>query len=261
MKKFALMMAASALGTAAIADTHNPAYNGFYLGLQMGPNITTGKSRTALSDNGPVVANGFSKTGRTDFGRMGFAGGLFGGYGMTFSGNGYLGLEAYFNFDSTKANVVNDTSVTSGAGNSDVVNSALFGSQLGKLRLKRSFYYGLRAHVGYLFTKETMGYVILGIEGGKWKLSSWGTRENDGSLGNNFNKSKTRVAFVPGLGVRHALNKNVFLKMEWTVSFNPKLSRSIAGVNGANNTSFAARTVTAKSIMQNTVMFGVGYKF
>lgn len=240
MKKFTLLLAGAAIAmTAAYAD-HNPAYNGFYLGAGVGMNSTNGK----VEGVNLTATTGQAARART--GKHGFAGGVFAGYGMTFAGNGYAGLEAYVDFDSTKIQML-DTS-TNGV--------ALAGSEPGRHTLKRKFYYGLNLHLGYLFTKETLGYLILGVQAGKWKLNVERAAAQGAAFGSGFSKSKTRASFVPGLGVRHALTKNTFLKMEWTISFNPKVSTS-AAVNGTVD----ATSSKVTSLTQQTVMLGVGYKF
>ena len=266
MNKFvslsASMMLAFTAAYAAAPEAHvsSPtAYQGFYLGLQAGPNITTGKLRAEMTYNGTDFVNAH-KNGNLHLEKYAFSGGIFGGYGWVFSQNGYLGLEVFLSYDSTKANAIldNDFGTTSAA----PALKQLRLSAYGKDTLRRRFLYGAKADVGYLFTKETMGYIILGIEGGRWKLSSWRVGSVSGQLGAHFGKRKHRIAFKPGLGFRHSLTNNVFLRLEWTTSWNPRIRAHRTQVTeAAPIDGFSAKAVRTKNLVQNTVMLGVGYKF
>jgi opacity protein-like surface antigen len=190
---------------------------------------------------------------------------VFAGYGMSFAQGAYAGFELSGGLDTTKFDAYNDSATTK--------------SGFPKVTLKRTNFYGLAGRLGYMVTPSTLAYVKLGIEAGKWKadvtpnqiLSSgyYGTGSTTGTDATqiaNMKKtqsgSKNSLSFVPGVGFEMFLNKNLFLRAEYTYLFGPKVTvnqdasyyRSDSYINGE-------KLRHELKVTQHAFKLGMGYKF
>jgi opacity protein-like surface antigen len=217
MKKLALALVASAV-TLSAANANIS--TGFYLGATAGYGSTTGKS---TSTNAAGVVNNSS----SDIGSTAANIGIIGGYGWV-TGCTYFGGEIGYSFENSKVRS-NDAAE--------------------KMELKRNGYFNAALRGGYLFTPNTMFYVRLGANWGKWTL-------NDTTLAgvaNPASGSKNRMSFAPGLGLETAIHKNVLLRVEYTYEFGPRVR-----AKASNN---AAQFANVGSIRSQSAKVGLAYKF
>lgn len=261
MKKFTSALLAVTALTAANAfaagavDSKTGAYVGGNVGMANTnvkyDYVTGGKSVTVAGNVTTVTANDTTAINnlKTDAGKMNPLFGLFAGYGMQV-GTMYFGGEVYGGFDSAKVTPFDD--------------SATVASQsFWKTTVKRTNFYGLAPRLGFFVTPSTMLYVKLGIEGGKWKVTSKGTgtfTSNDNGVSSRlFSTSKNSISFAPGLGLDAFVTKNLFLRAEYSYMFGPKvtLNQDITYLNSAQGT-IVKHTF---NITQQTFKVGVGYKF
>lgn len=220
MKKLALALVAS---TVALSAANANIATGFYLGATAGYGATTGK--ISGSTNRAAVA------GNADVGSGAANIGLIGGYGWV-SGCMYYGGEIGYSFENTK------------------ISNNLGGT--GKVELKRNGYFNAALRGGYLFTPNTMFYVRLGIQWGKWNL-----KDNNSNLFGFTNAlpasgSKNRVSFTPGLGLETAIHKNVYLRVEYTYEFGPSVRAKASTGNAFTNVG---------TIRSQSGKVGLAYKF
>lgn len=224
MKKLALALVASAV-TLSAANANIS--TGFYLGATAGYGATSGKL-TGTSN----LAGNVAVPGSIDVGGNAANIGIIGGYGWV-TGCMYYGGEIGYSFENTK--VRNTIGTANGFGSSE---------------LKRNGYFNAALRGGYLFTPNTMFYVRLGGNWGKWTL-------ND-SLNFGFNNanrasgSKNRLSFAPGLGLETALHKNVYLRVEYNYEFGPSVRAKANNGNGFSNVG---------SIRSQSGKIGLAYKF
>lgn len=220
MKKLALALVASAV---ALSAANANISTGFYLGATAGYGATTGKLTGAN-------AAGVVTPGSRDIGGNAANIGLIGGYGWV-TGCMYYGGEIGYSFENTK---IRDT--TDGAN--------------GESReLKRNGYFNAALRGGYLFTPNTMFYVRLGMNWGKWTLND----SLDFAVANRATGSKNRMSFVPGVGLETAIHKNVYLRVEYNYEFGPSVRAK------ANNVANAF--VNVGSIRSQSAKIGLSYKF
>ena len=226
MKKLALALVASAVSLSAANANIS---TGFYLGATAGYGATTGKFTSARNVAGAQVVT----PGSTDIGGNAANIGLIGGYGWV-TGCMYYGGEVGYTFENTKVRS------TLGAG-----------ANTGSVELKRNGYFNAALRGGYLFTPNTMFYVRLGMNWGKWTLndSLFGDFDNT----NRATGSKNRMSFVPGVGLETAIHKNVYLRVEYNYEFGPSVRAK------ANNVAKAFTNVG--SIRSQSAKIGLAYKF
>ncbi|MGV8947864.1 MAG: outer membrane protein [Candidatus Paracaedibacter sp.] len=215
MKKLALALVAS---TVALSAANANISTGFYLGATAGYGATSGKTTAQI--------NNVAITGSQDIGGNAANIGIIGGYGWV-TGCMYYGGEIGYSFENTK---IRDTYGLANTGSDE---------------LKRNGYFNAALRGGYLFTPNTMFYVRLGANWGKWTLNV--TRPNSTISG-----SKNRMSFTPGLGLETAIHKNVYLRVEYNYEFGPSVrAKSNDGTSFANIGTI--RTQSAK--------IGLAYKF
>lgn len=222
MKKLTLALVASAVTISAASANIS---TGFYLGAAGGYGATTGKLTGQYQ-------NGTSVVGSTDIG--GGAGniGVHAGYGHV-SGCFYVGGELAYTFENTK------------------INSTLFGSATqSSAQLKRNGYFNAALRGGWLFTPNTMGYIRLGANWGKWTLDD---RLNVFTNAMPGRGSKSRASFAPGAGIETSVARNVYLRVEYTYEFGP----SVRALNAAAPNAF----LNAGQIRTQSGKVGLSYKF
>lgn len=217
MKKLALALVASAV---ALSAANANISTGFYLGATAGYGATTGK---VTRSNAGVAVNG-----SRDMGGNAANIGIIGGYGWV-TGCMYYGGEIGYSFENTK---IRD----------DLGNAA----NVGSAELKRNGYFNAALRGGYLFTPNTMLYVRLGANWGKWTFNV-PTAANVKLTG-----SKNRMSFTPGVGLETAIHKNVLLRVEYTYEFGSSVRAKTNNVNAF---------VNAGSIRSQSAKIGLAYKF
>lgn len=258
MKKFtSALLAVTALTAANVfAAGAVESKTGAYLGGNVGMANTNVKygfitSGVTNASGNPLPSNQVNNW-RTESGKMNPLFGLMAGYGMQV-GSMYFGGEVYGGFDSAKVTSYDDNATGAAA-------SAFFVS-----KTKRTNFYGIAARLGAFVTPSTMLYAKLGIEGGKWTSTVTNAQNSGGTTGVSdpskgpFTSSKNAVSFAPGLGMDAFINKNLFVRAEYTYLFGPKITvKQDASKNGSFSGSLATHTF---QITQQTFKVGVGYKF
>jgi opacity protein-like surface antigen len=227
MKKLALALVAS---TVALSAANANISTGFYLGATAGYGATSGKY-TGAGINAAGAQQAVA--GSTDIGGNAANIGIIGGYGWV-TGCAYYGAEIGYSFENTK---VRDTLFATNA--------------TGSTELKRNGYFNAALRGGYLFTPNTMFYVRLGANWGKWTLND--SLRFGFSNVNPATGSKNRMSFTPGLGLETAIHKNVYLRVEYTYEFGP----SVRAKANNNNTGFS----NVGSIRSQSGKIGLAYKF
>jgi len=268
MKKFTsallavtALTAANAFAATGAVESKTGAYVGGNVGLA-NTSVKYGFITSGKDSSGAVIDANKVNNWKTESGKMNPLFGLFAGYGMQV-GTMYFGGEIYGGFDSAKVTSYDDNATGRTA-------SAYFVS-----KTKRTNFYGLAARLGAFVTPSTMLYAKLGIEGGKWTTTvtnaqnagNWntagaptsGAANPSGTSVGPFRSSKNAVSFVPGLGMDAFINKNLFIRAEYTYLFGPKIT---VVQDASKNGSFSGDTCTHKfQITQQTFKVGVGYKF
>ncbi len=150
-------------------------------------------------------------------GGKGFVGGLFAGYGMGVGSCAYVGAELYLNLGNTNISQVDDTGV--------------------KSTLTIGYNYGAKARLGYTVSPQSMLFLGLGLE--RAKMSAKVDGESAGK--------KQKISFAPSVGMDMFVNKNIFLRGEFTHVFGPKINEKDSDV-------------TSKATQQRFTL-GLGYKF
>ena len=244
MKKLTVaFLAAAAVSSTAMANS------GFYLGASAGVAQTNVKyNYQGTNAATPAVKQNTNFEG----GKAGGLFGLFAGYGMTIGQGAYLGGEIYGGFDTTTVKPFDDQS------GSTVV--------FWTTKLERKNYYGLAARLGYMITPSTLAYIRLAVESGKWKATlTPGASSAAGFAASPsakiINKSKTGIQFAPGAGFEVYLNKNLFVRAEYSYLFGPKLSFD-QDTSGYVNTTFNGNNnANSLKTSQHAMKVGIGYKF
>ena len=222
MKKFAMAAVAALSLSTASAESCASSFSGFYAGAQLGMNSVTGNSTV-------TTAAGDTKTSQ---GAKSFLGGLFAGYGMGVGSCAYVGGELYTNFANNNVNFV-----TAANGNKET--------------FKNTYNMGLKVRLGYTVSQQAMIFLGLGMEKSKWQAK-------EVTAAQTYKKNKSNFAFAPSVGMDMFVNKNLFIRGEFTYVLAPKMK--ITGgtdtpiVRGAANTAKLAAT-------QQRFTLGLGYKF
>jgi opacity protein-like surface antigen len=271
MKKFtSALLAVTALTAANVfaagaVDSKTGAYVGGNVGMantNVKYSFTNVGSAATASGPGTMATGATITEGSTNAqkqslsaGKMNPLFGLFAGYGMQV-GTMYFGGEVYGAFDSAKVETYNDSG--SGQGSATGTGSGAY-YPLGKASVKRTSFYGLAGRLGFMANPNTLVYVKLGVEGGKWTATQT-SATNDRYAPNIVTKaSKNSISFVPGLGVDAFITKNLFLRAEYTYLFGPKITLK---QNTAASGSWGGDAAWHKfQITQQTFKVGVGYKF
>jgi opacity protein-like surface antigen len=228
------LLSGLALATLASASASQCAsVTGFYAGLNGGLANTNVdyKLNSTASDLG----------NKNNAGKSGAFGGLFAGYGTLFSGCGYVGLEASFGFDATKLNPAN-------------TENAATNFQFVKATVTRKNYYGLAVRLGALVTPQTLAYVKLGAEGGKWELKSENVDPTYTANDKLVKKSKSGFALVAGAGMETYITKNMFVGAEYSYLRGPT-------INLEQKDAIYTKFLTKAKVSQHRVGLRVGYKF
>ena len=229
MKKLVLALAATA-GLANVASANIG--TGFYLGAHTGWDSTRADVNYI---NGP--------TGKKEIGRDNPNIGIFAGYGWL-CGCFYWGGEIGYTFANIK---IRQNATASSTGVVPVVSATEV------FELKRNGYFNAAVRLGYLFSQNTMGYVRLGGNYGKWKAMGSLSQTAGAVVTGPFNYAgnKNRFSFAPGVGIETALNRNVSLRAEWSYEFG-------SNVGATGNT---ATALNFRSIRSSSMKLGIAYRF
>lgn len=223
MKKLVLaLVATTAFAGAASAHLST----GFYVGAHTGYD--------SMRSNYSQVNAGAAVPGSAQVGRDNPNIGLFAGYGWI-NGCFYWGGELGYTFANLKAR-----NTLGFAGN--------FATEL-----KRNGYFNAAVRLGYLFSVNTMGYIRLGVNWGKWSVTDSVNPNAAVTVATPLTGSKSRASFAPGVGLETAVHKNVYVRAEWTYEFGSSVRATRAGI--ANTSS------TYNSIRSNSFKMGIAYKF
>lgn len=237
------VVAAASLST-AFADSCANSFSGFYAGLQAGVNSTTG----TYSIDGYLARNNDAVTSATKgtAGKKSFLGGIFAGYGMGVGSCAYVGAELYANLGNTSVNLRDDSNLSPNA-------------RYLKLTAQRKYNLGAKVRLGYTVSPQAMIFLGLGLEYAKMQLKSENIQTTQAQTGEKVvKKNKAKMSFAPSIGMDMFLNKNVFLRGEFTYVVG--LSQKVSPV--MNNTAPTSFTATVKTnLTQQRFVLGLGYKF
>lgn len=258
------LLAAAALSTSAMAN------NGFYLGASAGVAQTNAKYDYQSDGQGGGLGNTGSKWAanvKTDGGKAAGLFGLFAGYGALVGSGMYVGGEIYGGIDTTNFKPYDS-------------NSSGIGYALWQTKVERKYYYGLAARFGVMATPSTLIYLRLAAESGKWKATvtpngatvdaAQAEFAAAGGIAGQFGDvaaskktvttNKTGIQFAPGAGVEVYVNKNLFVRAEYSYLFGPKITMTSDA--SAFGESFSGKTVTHHlKTSQHSMKVGIGYKF
>ncbi len=196
----------------AISGANAEIGSGLYLGANASMNFLSGD----------VTVKNATTTNTIDMGRDRFGLGMYLGYGMV-SGCMYYAGEMGYQFE-----------------NSSFRFNTASPAVRGKFKIDHSFNLAMR--VGYKFTPATVGYIRLGADWNRMKLNANVARLSD---------SKSRVSFVPGLGLETSIARNWVGRMEWTYDLGRTFKRADP----------ASVTFDADRVHTQSVRLGLAYKF
>ncbi|MBA4249342.1 MAG: hypothetical protein C0432_01295 [Candidatus Puniceispirillum sp.] len=286
MKKIASALLLSAMVTSAYATTSTA--TGFYLGANLGGSNTNAKytlsnnndvasGKTAGTAAGAAVAKPISE--KIDAGKLGAVFGAFAGYGYQM-GQGYIGAELFFNGETSDVKVRDASWSEMSIENESVTDDYVQSPQVRKFNVKKKMGYGFALRAGMFVTPSTLAYIKLGLEGGKYsakadntgsKLTITGQPDEDGDVVDITDnaattadfvkeKKKNAMAFAPGVGLEAFINKNMFVRAEFTHVFGPKIKFD------QNKDTYALSDVSTQyrhevKVTQNRFTIGLGYKF
>jgi opacity protein-like surface antigen len=236
MKK-TLSLGFATLATAAHLSAAPQISSGAYAGAAAGVSVLGGKNQLAISNDAAVAGQQvLQDQGNFSLSKTSPAVMIFAGYGMKVSGF-WTAAELFYQFDSLK----------------DKQNPVFAGTTPKNLSSTSTGAYGLSAHLGFLPSENCTAYVILGVEARRFKVKF--SDPTPANVSAAINKGYTSVAFVPGIGARFALTKELSLRTEYKYA----MHRSKTLNASAKNTANAAQTDTVKIKHQPKVhSFNVG---
>lgn len=237
-------LAALSLGTVS-AESCASSFSGFYAGVQAGMNSTTGTYTvdTYLAKNNDTAGSATKGSA----GKKSFLGGIFAGYGMGVGSCAYVGAEIYANFGNSSVGIRDDANMTP--------TTAYL-----KISAQRKYNLGAKVRLGYTVSQQAMIFLGLGLEYAKSQLTSENIQTNWAQTGitKTVKKNKGNINFAPSVGMDMFLNKNLFVRGEYTYVIGKAQKVSQDMLNNAN-TKFTATVKTNMS--QQRFALGLGYKF
>jgi opacity protein-like surface antigen len=222
LKSIALVVAPLVLGSHVLAEG---TVGGGYVGAGVGYTMLQHRVTNVVAPVAPAAP----ATRQFSFNADGINGALLLGYGKLFHCF-YLGVEGYGSLDGTSKSVFQATDGT------------------GPTTVKLKGTWGLAARLGYALTKETLAYVRLGAE---WGRFSWSDRsETPAVLGSSW-----LTAFAPGLGIETNFNTRWALRVDGSWAF--------YGSKSARNNPTAAQTGSRQRYKERTTGIRVAlvYRF
>ena len=166
-------------GPAVAAADH---FSGPYLGVGLG---YVGINDKVTDQDGAASANLYGA-------ERAFAGKIYGGWGTTFQGNGYVAGELFY--------YTTPGDQTMAKNNIGPTNSV-------KVQARNS--YGADVKLGYLVTPSVMPYAVLGIDSTNFKVKD----TDAGNTAVSFSSRKT--GWFPGVGIDAAVTNNVHLGLRY----------------------------------------------
>lgn len=225
MKKLVMAVATVAALSSAASASCSSSFSGFYAGAQAGLASTTAVSTDKVTN----AAAGTTLSNKKTFGGKSFVGGLFAGYGMGVGSCAYVGGELYANVDTLNA----------------YTNKDAAGVAAAKFRSKYNA--GAKVRLGYTVSQQAMVFVGLGMEYSKASIKFRPAT----AVATTKTNSKKNFVFAPSVGMDMFLNKNLFLRGEYTYAIGNKVSSKLD--NGT--------VLTTSKADQQRFMLGLGYKF
>ena len=121
-------------------------------------NRTSGDHTVIGGGSGPAANRVLGGDTKHSSNKKSFLGGLFAGYGMSVGSCTNFGGEVYANFSRTSLLIAQSTS---GSFNGE------------KETANNSYNLGVKARLGYTFSKKIMGFIGLGLERAKWQAAAF----------------------------------------------------------------------------------------
>lgn len=237
MKKLSIaLLAATVVAGAASANQ-----TGFFVGLGGVTGAVTGKG-TAVSANPANIATRSFDNGKTIFG-----GRLEVGYGMTFAGCGYASLSIYGTLANTKIKAFDELP-----------------TGFEKIELRNKHNYGAEIKLGYHLTKDTVGFIGVAAEAGKYELKyTQASAANPNESRPALKTSKTKVYAKPVIGVRTMFTRNLFVEAKYGFGIANKINLNAPVDEDGAATRTATGGARKVSVKPRTHEFSVtiGWKF
>lgn len=209
--------------------------SGAYVGLSAGGAHLGGKNDCSLSNNNPLTPQPSSSN---KLSANSIAATVFGGYGLKL-GSIWCAAEVSYQFD----NLVSKDKSKNDANDKDKT-----------LESKSNGAFGGAVHVGVIANNNFAVYAIAGVERRNFRVKFNDEQQNTLCT---INKSYASTAFVPGLGFRFNISKNIALKSEYKYALHQSkkfTSDTKANPAGGNE------TVTVKHA-PNVQSFNVGLAY
>lgn len=237
MKKIALSLTLATL-TASHLTASAQITSGAYLGAAAGVSVLGGKNKLITSNDGGVggpqqINNQMSLS----LSKASPSVSIFAGYGLKFS-NFWAAAEVFYQHDHLKDS-----------------QDIMFAVEPASVVSSSAGAYGASAHVGFLSADNFVLYAILGIEARKFKIN-FSASELISSA--KIAKKYTSVAFVPGVGARFALTKNLSLKTEYKYAIHRSKRMSVSAANSANPAQTDVSTLKHQPKVQS---FNIGFVY
>ncbi len=224
MKKLSVSVLALSMAAAGASFAESASYqpedqfSGFYFGGGVGAGVLI----TEFNQT-DTVSNLTSKDSNY-FGRAGFAGQVFAGYGQVFNDQFYVGGEVAYLYQGAKI-----------SGTDQFLDGSAVATTKFSATDKNNF--TAVAHLGYLFNDHYLGYILAGGTYGKQKATL--SSSSSGTIGKNFSSSpsKSKWGYVVGLGGLTPVCDNVLVGGEVEYANFGKVSTNFGGnITSANFT-------------------------
>lgn len=253
MKKLSLVLL-GALATAQVAQAAPGAFNGLYLGGQLGWTQRSVKTTfPSLEWGGNIKDSAVNSAKKSN----GLIYGLYGGYGQNNNGF-YWGCELNVEHDTASRGSTHNVEVKQG----DVVTKNLPTNL--HTKYQRGVVFGIAPRVGAVIANENLIYVKLGMELSndevefhhEYKtLDARGVVVPGSENSKKVSESKTQFVFIPGVGYERAFGK-MLARIEYGYNFgakigSPNLVTNAVTKNTAANVKYSAHVLKV----------GLAYKF
>jgi hypothetical protein len=261
MKKLSLVLL-GALATAQVAQAAPGAFNGFYLGGQLGWTHRSDKTDFASAKVGiHVIAEVTQSAVNKKMTANGLNYGIYTGYGQNNSGF-YWGGEFSIEDDNASKESTNGIKSTYLGQARNDINAKL------KTSYKRGVIFALTPRIGAVIANENLLYFKLGMEFSRDKVTaSWAPVESEWNLNapgliastrystGHKTSSKNQFVFVPGIGYERAFGK-LLARVEYGYNFGQKITTP--GVLKGTDGKYIPVTVKYSA---HVLKFGLAYKF
>ncbi len=244
MKKFCMKLATTTAGALLILAAPGQANIGIksgpYAGVSVGLSNLSGNQDFNSANSDPAQPT-FTNRLRLSGNSVGAS--IFGGYGYRVNCT-WLAAELSYLFDRVESK-------------STTTAPAVPGEKIFKGRSTGAF--GGALHIGYIPHEVCAVYAILGLEVRRFRMSFENSATRDQDVFSLNNKSYNSVAFVPGIGARLNLTKNVSMRAEYKFALHRSKSTSASAPNtgiGGTDTS-----TLKQSPRIQTFHLGVVYSF